>query len=161
MTEHQYEKSGVLDLGDIPMPPSERTEQGPVAILECIQHIPCDPCVKACPRGAITIKGNITDLPTLDDNKCNGCGLCVSICPGLAIFVVDRSGEEEDFVTLPYEFLPLPEVGDVADALDREGKRVGAARVVRVLSGAKQDRTAVITVRVPKGLGMIVRNIRC
>ena len=68
-------------------PCEERVTRGGCAILECFQKIPCDPCVDACPHGAITIEGNINDMPVLDFDKCNGCGLCVSKCPGLAIFV--------------------------------------------------------------------------
>ena len=28
-------------------PPSERAERGPVAVIECVQQIPCNPCEKA------------------------------------------------------------------------------------------------------------------
>ena len=31
--------------------------QGPVAIIECVQEIPCDPCVDACRQGAIIDRG--------------------------------------------------------------------------------------------------------
>jgi len=38
----------------------------------------------------------------------------VACCPGQAIFLVEEH-EDEDYglVTFPYEFLPLPEVGDL------------------------------------------------
>ncbi|QJW44353.1 hypothetical protein HA075_22045 [bacterium BFN5] len=48
---------------------------GPTAIFECLQPIPCNPCADACPRGAITVK-EINDCPTLDKERCNGCGIC-------------------------------------------------------------------------------------
>jgi Fe-S-cluster-containing hydrogenase component 2 len=85
------------------MPPSERLVRGPVAVIECVQEIPCNPCEKACPFGAITVGEDITACPVIDRDKCRGCGLCISRCPGLAIFVVDASGDEAT-IMLPYEY---------------------------------------------------------
>ena len=81
-----YEKTGVLAVKDIQIPTKEQLEKG-IAILECIQEIPCNPCVDACPFNAISMK-DINDTPKIDYNKCTSCKRCVSICPGLAIFVV-------------------------------------------------------------------------
>ena len=95
------------------LPPAERTAKGPVAVIECVQEIPCNPCEKACPFGAIEIGPDITRLPRLDLDKCRGCGICLSKCPGLAIFLVDASkSETEALVMMPYEYLPLPKVED-------------------------------------------------
>ena len=71
------------------LPEPGRLKQGPVAVIECFQQIPCNPCAEACPRGAITMPGSISERPLFDEAKCNGCGLCVTRCPGLAIFVID------------------------------------------------------------------------
>ena len=68
-------------------PSEERMRKGPVAVIECVQEIPCNPCQAACPKKAITIGENITHLPVLDQEVCIGCGICISRCPGLAIFV--------------------------------------------------------------------------
>ena len=84
------------------IPSAERRAKGPVACIECFQHIPCNPCEASCPRHAITIGSEITDLPRLDETLCNGCGLCMTRCPGLAIFTVDESGERAR-VSFPYE----------------------------------------------------------
>ena len=65
------------------IPSEERIRNGAVACIECFQNIPCNPCEEACPRGAITVGREITGLPTLDAEKCNGCGKCVSACPAL------------------------------------------------------------------------------
>ena len=35
-------------------PSEERFAKGPVAIAECVQEIPCNPCEAACPMHAIT-----------------------------------------------------------------------------------------------------------
>ena len=37
------------------IPSEERMKLGPVACIECLQQIPCNPCEEACPRGAITV----------------------------------------------------------------------------------------------------------
>ncbi len=158
------EKDGVLspeELAKLPgIPSAERLERGAVAVIECAQKIPCNPCEEACPAGAIQVGEPITNLPVLDSDKCTGCGLCIPVCPGMAIFVVDMTySDREATVQLPYEFLPLPRKGELVTALDREGKAVCSARVVNVRNPKKFDHTVVITIAVPKDQAMNVRNI--
>jgi len=142
-------------------PTEERLAKGPVSIIECFQKIPCNPCVKACNRGAITMPGTINDIPLLDDEKCNGCGLCISLCPGLAIFVVDKSySDEYALVKLPFEYVPVPEKGQYACGLNRAGEELGWFEVERVTSGGKKNKTYTITLKVPQALAMEVRNIK-
>lgn len=143
------------------MPVAGRLEKGPVAVIECIQDIPCNPCEKACPFQAINVGLPITALPVLDADKCKGCGACIARCPGLAIFVVDgsRSGAEGT-VQLPYESYPLPKAGEAVAACNRQGSRVATGTVEKVLAGATQDHTAIVTVRVPKEALGVVRAIR-
>lgn len=141
-------------------PSKERLSRGPVAIIECFQEIPCNPCYTSCSQGAIKELVDINEKPELDFDKCNGCGVCISKCPGLAIFVVDESySEDKALVKLPYEFLPLPEKGDIVNALDRSGQIVGQAEVIKVVNTKTQDRTPVIWIAVDKELSMKVRNI--
>jgi len=149
-----YEKTGILLLKDLRMPSKKQLKKG-VAILECIQEIPCNPCVESCPVHAISMK-DINAPPINDYEKCIGCAKCVGICPGLAIFVV-KIKDKKALVTLQYEFLPVPKVGDKVDALNRKGAKVGIGIVRRVV---KQDKTNVITVEVDEDLVMDVRNIR-
>jgi Fe-S-cluster-containing hydrogenase components 2 len=66
--------------------PEKFNERG-LAVIECPEKIPCDPCVTSCKFGAVT-KEKITSLPKVDYSKCTGCTTCVSACPGLAIFVI-------------------------------------------------------------------------
>lgn len=153
-----YLKDGILELDDILLPDAARLNQGRVAIIECVQEIPCNPCVDICPRNAITIEGNITNPPIIDFTKCNGCGLCVANCPGLAIFTVDETlSPELAEIGIPYEFRPLPKVGDIVLALDRSGKVVDDAEVRRVLNPKGYDRTPVVFITLPKKYSMIVR----
>jgi len=120
------------------IPDEARLARGPVAIIECFQDIPCDPCQQACPRGAISgMAEDISHTPVLDADKCNGCGLCIAQCPGLAIFVVDLSDEAVARVRLPYEYLPVPEVGQEVTALDRLGRPLGRAAVVHAFRGPR------------------------
>lgn len=130
----------------------------PVAVIECYQQIPCNPCETACPRGAITIGSPITNLPKLDVDACTGCGLCLTACPGQAIFLVDRSGETAT-VTFPYEYLPAPEVGRRVTAVDAEGRPVGEAAVTSARMTRKADRTWAVTVTVPHAYAGVVRGM--
>ena len=143
------------------MPPEARLKKGPVAIIECFQDIPCDPCVAACPSHAITMKDGITDKPNLDAARCTGCRLCIAKCPGLAIFVVDIThSKTKAALTLPHELLPVPKLGDIVQGLDRAGKPVCEAKVLAVLSGKKFDKTHTVTIEIPRDHIMNVRAIR-
>jgi len=148
-----YEVSGVISRDMIKMPSEKHLKRG-VAIIECVQEIPCNPCVDVCPFGAISME-DLNALPKIDYDKCVGCGRCVSVCPGLAIFLVKIEGEN-GFVTLPYEMLPIPKVGEVVKVLDREGKVVGKGEIVKV---RVENKTGIITVKVDRNLIMEVRNI--
>lgn len=157
-------QTGILDLSvlaDLPgVPSAERLEQGPVAVIECAQEIPCNPCETNCPRGAVSLGGMLTGLPDLDEANCSGCGLCVADCPGQAVFLVDASfAPGEASVTFPYEFLPLPEPGARLQGVDRGGDPVCPARVVKVDARKRFDRTAVVTVAVPQEYAHVVRGI--
>ena len=156
-------KTGYLDMEDIldiPEFPGEKVlSRKKCVVIECKQNIPCNPCEDACPHGAIKIGEPITNLPVVDPEKCVGCGLCVAQCPGQACFLVDQSAADYDTVTLPYEYYPLPEKDQEVYGLSRAGEYLVKATVVRVVMTKKNDRTAVIEVKVPKGFGMKVRSI--
>lgn len=150
------------ELQNSPGVPSEaRRRKGAVAVIECIEHIPCNPCEASCRAGAITVGEDLTNLPHLDEDKCVACQSCVPICPGQAIFMVDESLEDgRAAVTLPYEFLPLPEKGESVTALDRSGAELGEARVTAVRKTERMDQTAVVTLEVPAAWSMRARGLR-
>ena len=142
-------------------PEEERWEKGPVAVVECVQQIPCNPCEGACPFHAIQIGNPITNTPRVDTEKCVGCGMCVAACPGLAIFVVDKSlGNGLAAVSFPFEYVPLPQKGDQVDALSRAGEFVCKAEVIKVMNPERNDHTPVITLAVPKEYADQVRTMR-
>ena len=151
---HDYEKTGALKESDLALPSKDQYNKG-VAIIECIQNIPCNPCVDACPFGAITMK-DINSPPEIDYNTCTGCTKCIGVCPGLAIFVV-KTEEEWATITLPYEFFPLPQKGDTVIALDRYGKEAGE---VPVIKSRKQGKTGIVTIKVSNEQKNSIRNIR-
>ena len=127
-------------------------------VIECTQNIPCNPCQDACPKGCISIGANITSLPTVTENPCIGCGMCVASCSGQAIFLVDEdTGDGYGTVTLPYEFLPIPEKGTKGVALGRDGHEVCEAEVVSVRSAKAFDHTNLLTMKVPKDMVMKAR----
>ena len=149
----RLEEEGVVEIDMLRLPNEKQLEKG-VAITECLQPIPCNPCKEVCPTDAIKMD-DINDPPIVDYDKCVGCSLCVEVCPGLAMFVV-RKRKGKAMITLPYEMLPMPERGDVVRALDRMGNDVGEARVIAI----KHGRTNVITIEVDEKLAMVVRNIK-
>ncbi len=155
------ERTGIPTDDDLEkvIPDKKRLAQGPVVIIECFQKIPCDPCAISCKLGAIKPFKDINDLPQVDFDKCTGCGICISSCPGLAIFVIDMSySEENSLIKLPHEMLPLPQKGEEIYALDRAGETVGKAKVVKVVK--IKSKTNIISISVPKNMAMKIRSIR-
>ena len=164
MPEHLSKKGYISDeeLKSGPGVPSEqRRRRGPVAVIECIEAIPCNPCESSCKAKAIVVGKDITNPPELLEDKCIGCLSCVPICPGQAIFVVDESlSDQRAAVTMPYEFSPLPEKGEVVTALDRSGLVLGDATVLAVRKTEIMDRTALVTIEVPVEWSMKARAFR-
>lgn len=142
------------------LPSAERFLKGPVAIIECLEEIPCNPCADACRQGAIGSFKNINALPTINHEMCNGCGVCISRCPGLAIFVVDRThSQEKAVVRIPWEMPGRIKVGQMVQALDRAGRVIGSAEVLRVQEREEQDRTKILWLAVHQDLALQVRSI--
>ena len=127
-----------------------KNAEKPLVMIECAQTIPCNPCETVCPFGAITVGDQITNLPAVDPEKCTGCGACVAICPGLAVFLVGQNaGDGLGSVTFAYEYLPVPQKGDIVKAVDREGKVVCDATVEKIVSAKNYDMTKVVTITLP------------
>lgn len=130
------------------LPSEERLRKGRIAVIECIQDIPCNPCAIACKVGAID-KPQISTPPTVDMEMCTGCRRCVGVCPGLAIFVLHIKGDK-GYVSLPYEMSPIPKVGQEVILLDRAGVEVGKGKVTEAYKPIKDDTTYLVTVETPK-----------
>lgn len=142
-------------------PPIERINLGPVAVIECYEKIPCNPCETACRAHAIEIGEDINSIPMLSSSLCTGCAICLSRCPGLAIMIIDGSKSKEYLeFRIPYEFSPLPKEGDMVWGLDRAGNKLSRVRVLRVQNPKAFDRTPVITLEVPRAELYTFRSIR-
>ncbi len=118
------------------------------AITECYEEIPCNPCATSCPFDAIHIGEDINTKPVVDFDLCTGCGICVYSCPGLAIVTAQIVKDKARF-KLPYEFRPLPIVGEVWDGVNRNGEVICKALIEKVTYTARVDRTALVQVSVP------------
>lgn len=136
------------------LPPGE---EGVLPVFHCTQEIPCDPCTAVCPQSAIHIdESDIRKLPSFLgeqlDKTCIGCEKCVTICPGLAITLVDyRHDPDRAIVTIAYEFLKKSiEVGDVVTVLDAEGHTLGNVEVTGVRAVKAFDRTLAVKVSAPR-----------
>ena len=148
----------VLALPGCPSPEAMRGRR--VAVVECGHELPCNPCETACKAGALTVGTPITNVPKIDAACCDGCGICMVDCPGLAIFILDLTRDDgRAELWLPYEFLPLPEMGEAVLLRDRAGSVVGEGQVTKVRQAKRFDRTAVVQVLVPEELAMTVRAI--
>lgn len=142
-------------------PSIERINKGPVAVIECFQNIPCNPCQTACRFNAINIGDDINNLPKLSPANCTGCAICLSKCPGLSIMIVDGSKSQETvLIKLPYEFSPLPAEGSIVQGLNRAGEYITDAKVVGVLNPKSFDKTPVVTIEVDRKYLYNIRNIR-
>ncbi len=161
MAEVLKSKPGKVSPEDVP-----QAETGVFPVLHCLQEIPCDPCVTACPRHLIRIEGDIRRTPTFvvegPDKGCTGCERCVMVCPGLAITLVDyRQDAEYPTVTLPYEFLrETIEVGDRVTVLDTGGHVLGEVEVVGVKARRANDRTIAVQVRAPRAYARRIAGLR-
>ncbi|MEJ2208423.1 MAG: FAD-dependent oxidoreductase [Anaerolineae bacterium] len=135
-----------------------REEEGVVPVFHCSQEIPCNPCTAVCPQGAIQIDPtDIRKLPSFIGDEigkaCIGCQKCVTICPGLAVTLVDYRKAEPGYatVTLAYEFLrDSIDVGEVVTVLDAEGTVLGNVEVMGVRAVKAFDRTIAVRLKAPR-----------
>lgn len=128
-------------------PRDEDYRLGNIAVIECVEQIPCNPCETSCPKGAIKVGNPITNLPTIDFEKCVGCGICAAKCPGIAIHLMNvNHGEDTALITFPYEYFPLPEANDKVVLVDRLGRDVCSGKVEKVACPKSYDLTALISV---------------
>ena len=101
-------------------------------------------CIKYCPVNKSGADCIVLDegerKARIDEDLCNGCGICVKVCPFDAITIVNLASElQTDKVHQygPNSFrlyrLPTPRKGEVVGLLGRNG--MGKSTVVNILSG--------------------------
>lgn len=157
--------TGVLSLERLrktPGFPKEKDfEKGLIAVIECDQDIPCNPCEEYCQKRAIKVGSPITNLPSIDLSKCDGCLKCIRICPGLCIFGVNKNfSTDESLIYIPYEYSPLPKKGDIIIGLDRKGTEVCQGKIFRVLKSKKKQYSTVVGIIVPKKYFNTIRHFK-
>jgi sarcosine oxidase subunit alpha len=132
-------------------------------VIRCVQEIPCDPCIHVCPKDMIRMKGDpVFGIPEVVKDECTGCTLCVSVCPGLAITLVDLRDEgPHGLVTVPFEVLEdNVREGAEVDAVGMDGEAVTRATVVKVARRKVYDRTILVTLKVPRETATRVAGFR-
>ena len=123
--------------------------------------INCILCVAVCPSHVLVRNSANRMVEVGSLGRCIGCGQCITSCPGQAIFVVDMTYSDDNaLVKFPFEFVPLPKVGQYACGLDRSGAEMGWFDVAEVIASGEQNKTYIIALKVPKELAMQVRNIK-
>ncbi len=103
--------------------------------LECIKYCPVNKSGAEC----VTINEE-SKKAQIDEDICNGCGICIKVCPFDAITIVNLASElaEEkihQYGTNSFRLykLPTPRKGEVVGLLGRNG--MGKSTVVNILSG--------------------------
>ncbi len=109
-----------------------------------------------CPVHAISMT-DITACPQVDYDTCIGCGKCIAVCPGLAIFLI-KTIDSKAQITMQYEFLPSPKRGETISVLNRKGEVLTHGIVLRAVK--KQNKTILVTIEVDKRFAMDARNIK-
>jgi len=126
---------------------------GVYPIIRCVQEIPCDPCIGACPLHLIDMEdGNILKQPVFE-GECLGCAKCVAVCPGLAVVLVDERvdlSHRTALVTLPWEIsdgVIVP--GDEVETAGFEAESIGRGLVKAVKRSPANDRRRLVMLEVP------------
>jgi len=103
--------------------------------LECIKYCPVNKSGADC-----IVLDEETNKAQIDEDICNGCGICVKVCPFEAITIVNLATELATDKIHQYgqnSFrlykLPTPKKGQVVGLLGRNG--MGKSTVINILSG--------------------------
>ena len=146
---------------------AQEASDGVRPVFHCTQEIPCNPCTSVCPQGLIHIdEEDIRRMPEFLDEAgakaCVGCERCVTICPGLAITLVDgRQDADHPIVTIPFEFGQTRlSVGDEVTVLDVAGEVLGNVPVLETKAIPANDRTVLVKVRAPAQVASRIAGIR-
>ncbi|MDA3918834.1 MAG: FAD-dependent oxidoreductase [Deltaproteobacteria bacterium] len=129
-------------------------KEGIFPVIHCRQKIPCNPCSTVCPEASIQMKGDpIKGLPQFN-GKCKGCLKCLTICPGLAITLVDyRKSGENPTLFLPYEISNIEiKKDDDITLTDIDGNPLGVSRVLSARETKHSDKTWIVRTKVPKNI---------
>ncbi len=129
----------------------EGLEQYP--LIRCVQEIPCNPCVDACPKGSILIPGeNIMGLPRFEGD-CVGCLKCVAACPALAITLVqpsERRGRSKVVIPFELDARHLSE-GAKVQTTGMDGEVLGEGEIFEFRRAPMDKKRHLVTLEVASG----------
>jgi len=132
-------------------PPPKNKELYPV--IRCAQEIPCNPCTEACVLQSIKIKEPTMMGRPQFDGDCLGCTRCVSICPGLAITLVDKRYDKTKKtarVTIPWEMPKgTVKIGQMAITTGMEGETIGKGKIIGMKQSKWQNKRTLLSLEVP------------
>lgn len=130
-------------------------------VVHCLQEIPCNPCATVCPLHSIILPEDpLMGLPVFR-GECTGCHKCLTICPGLAITLVDyRQDRDNPLVTLPYEISNHQvKKGDIIKVVDIDGQVLCELPVENVIKN-KKTKTDLIKIKAAKGIAEKIVSFR-
>lgn len=127
-------------------------------LVDCPQEIPCDPCVKACSTGAISMDEGMCGKPRITEGQCNGCLSCLEVCPVSCIYLMEKR-EGETLMTLALDRLPRLSKGDEVILKDGNGKDLGRGRVIKSRAAQKDKGLRILTLKVPAEVAGSVRTV--
>ena len=148
-------RSDLKQITEFPGVPNKAYSERTVASVECFEDIVCDLCEKACPKQAIKLaraKGHV-----FDENLCDGCGTCASVCPAAAIVLLYENQKASTThitfkSTIKYTWKP----NQLVQLVNRKGETLGSGRVIEV-----SDRKAqMVKVEMPSHLGWEARGLK-
>ncbi len=103
--------------------------------LECIKYCPVNKSGADC-----IVLSEETGKAQIDENICNGCGICVKVCPFDAITIVNLAEELSSEKIHQFGInsfrlykIPTPKKGEVMGLLGRNG--MGKTTIISILSG--------------------------
>lgn len=140
--------------------------EGVYPVMHCDQEIPCDPCSTVCPKHLITIsKTDIRNTPKFpydEETDCIACARCVSVCPGLAVSLVDfRKSKDHALVTLPYEQDPgQVKPGTLVTVTDIDGVELGQLIVKATRMLPNYTGTTLISLEAPIAIATKISGVR-
>jgi ferredoxin len=148
--------------------PPERTlpyilpeaNEGVFPVFHCVQEIPCNPCTSVCPLNQIKISDeSLLGLPTFE-GECTGCMKCLTVCPALAITMVDyRRDIHFPTVSIAYEIGNHPvEAGQVINVVDLEGELLEELAVINIRTA--NTKTQIIQVKAPSHIAKKIAGLR-